>query len=490
MADIIASPISRLINKSFLTCIFPDVLKEAKIIPIHKKGSKQEVGNYRPISLLPALSKIWEKAINIQLTEKMDEMEVISDTQFGFRKGRNTIHAIQKLVQDIQRNKRNGKKCAAVFIDITKAFDCCDHKIMLSKLDNIGLNERGLKLMENYLKNRKQSVFIKGEQSKNTEIKLGVGQGTILGPTLFKVYIHDFQRNMKHMIIQFADDTTLLVSADSIEQLKIEIETELTLILGWFKSNGLTVHPGKTRIITFGNDTVDVLIDNILITKCGSNEPEKSFNLLGIELDNKLNWDHQIQKIDAKISKAKYMLSTYRKSLNIESRKLLYYAYVDSHLRYGISLWGNTRGHSLHKLKIKQKSIVRMLEVGRYHTEPIMKKNKILKIADMYKLEMTKNAWEYFGLKLPKPICKNVERRNILHNTRNMEEVIVPRGITNRDRCQFDILFCRFLNNMRQDVISINTKGTLIFKMKKRLLNNYSGEVICNMPTCCECNYL
>ena len=120
MADIIASPISRLINKSFLTCIFPDVLKKAKIIPIHKKGSKQEVGNYRPISLLPALSKIWEKAINIQLTEKMDEMEVISDTQFGFRKGRNTIHAIQKLVQDIQRNKRNGKKCAAVFKDITR----------------------------------------------------------------------------------------------------------------------------------------------------------------------------------------------------------------------------------------------------------------------------------------------------------------------------------------------------------------------------------
>ena len=490
IGDIIAKPISKLINQSITEANFPKILKEAKVVPIHKKGSKLEVANYRPISLLPALSKIWEKIINTQLTERMNDLEVISDTQFGFRKNHNTTNAVQRLVQEVNEAKRNNKVCAAVFIDITKAFDCCRHDIILNKLNNIGLNQKGVKFMESYLKGRYQAVKIGESTSDKVEIGIGVGQGTILGPTLFKLYLYDFQNCINSITLLFADDTSLLVKADTLELLQEKTNEELHKIHKWFKSNGLTLHPGKTRAILFGRGTLNINVDGQQIVTCGNNQEEKFVNMLGIYIDQKLNWAEMIDKVNKQITKTRFILRKFKHSLTQKSKKLIYYAFVDSHLRYGISLWGGTKGRAMSKLITKHKTLIRSIEIGRFHTEPILKKNEILNIRDLYKLEMSKLAWQYRSKTLPRALSSKIEVRNIARELRDTSKVIIPRSRCEKDMRQFDISLCKFINTLDTRLENVKSRKTLSEKIKKELLNRYRSDVTCNSPVCCECSLL
>ncbi len=178
-----------LINETIIGKEFPEVLKTAKVIPIFKKGDKTNLNNYRPISLLPVLSKVVEKIINKQLTERLDRDKIIDDNQYGFRKGHSTEDAVIKFIDYIEKAKNTKKHVISIHIDVSKAFDSCNHDILKAKLKRIGLNENSLDLMSSYLKDRAQELWIEKICGGKFVINIGVGQGTVLGPTLFKIYI-------------------------------------------------------------------------------------------------------------------------------------------------------------------------------------------------------------------------------------------------------------------------------------------------------------
>ena len=192
--------------------------------------------------MLPALSKIFEKVINNQLTEFIEDNDIISKTQFGFRKNMSTTNAVELLVQSIQKSKRDKEKSVAIFIDVSKAFDCCNHEIIFSKLASIGLSSKGVDLFRSYFKDRKQAVRIDNDTSDLVDVEIGVGQGTILGPTLFSLYLYDLPNALDCLTIQFADDTTLYLTAPNNAELKVKSDTALNKLYNWMKDNGLTIN--------------------------------------------------------------------------------------------------------------------------------------------------------------------------------------------------------------------------------------------------------
>ena len=485
---IILKPITKLFNKSITMGVFPTALKAAKIVPIYKKGELNNINNYRPISLLPTMSKIWEKLMNIQLQEKLDEYNIIINDQYGFRRGHSTINAVQKLVFEVNKLKRDRKVVCAVFIDVSKAFDSCHHDVILNKLANIGLSNNSLLLLRSYLNNRNQFVYIGDERSKSTSIKHGVGQGTILGPLLFKLYIADMYMATQLKVIHFADDTTFICSADNKASLIRLVNEELIKINEWFNSNFLFLHPDKSRVMMFGNDdNFDITLNNHVVTKCGNNSNEKYFNMLGIRLDQKLNWQEHLQYINNKISKGIYLLWKFKYALDTKTKLLLYHSFIRSHILYGISLWGNSRGCEMRKLIVTHKKSIRGIVIGKIHTEPVLKKHNLLSLQDEVRLDVIKHAWLYIHDRMPAGIKDSLEEMREQRNLRHNRIMNVPRTTRNTDLNQIDIVLPSKINDMYDSLNNTNTIGKLITSTKKTLISLYQEAVICNNVGCIEC---
>jgi len=219
----LVEPLTCIINQSFDEGVFPEMCKKTKVIPIYKKGSSSQMENYRPISLLPILSKVFEKVFYNRLNSFCELNNVISNTQFGFRKGKSTADAINAFMEFIVQNLDSKMKTMSVFLDLSKAFDCVHHQFLLKILHDSGVRGTPLKWIESYLTNRKQIVSMSNKISEFQELKFGVPQGSILGPILFNIYINNCKNYLQESvsIVQYADDTTLSFSSHTMEGLEI-----------------------------------------------------------------------------------------------------------------------------------------------------------------------------------------------------------------------------------------------------------------------------
>ena len=239
-------------NLSFTTGTFPTLLKTAKVIPIHKKDSKSNFTNYRPISLLSNLDKILEKLMHSRLSTFLNIKDIIYPLQFGFRQNYSTSYALIHLTETIKEALDQGKYGCGIFVDLQKAFDTVDHNILLGKLKHYGIRGVAYGWFESYLKDRKQYVSINGYNSKHLSISLGVPQGSVLGPLLFLIYINDLNTAIKHCKVHhFADDTNLLHINDSIKKLNKAVNSDLRNLTNWLNANKISLNVSKTELILF-----------------------------------------------------------------------------------------------------------------------------------------------------------------------------------------------------------------------------------------------
>jgi hypothetical protein len=388
-AKALSTPMTILINKSIREGKVPTAFKTARVVPLYKKGPANECGNYRPVSLLSALSKILEKSVCSQLTHYLSKNKLICNDQYGFRSKSGTTHVVQNFLNVITEASIENKVTIATFIDLSKAFDCLQYDKLFYKLECLGVQGLALSWFQDYLSNRIQQVEVEGFISNPLSVQLGIPQGSILGPVLFLIYVNDINNSCTDIsFTKFADDTTMLATGKTLEEAMSKMNSSLELIDIWFKSNKLNLNPSKTRYMIFNHKTDEtnlIKIRDEYIERVWDKGKEKSFRLVGIEIDEKLKWTEHINKIGKKLNSAIYGLTRVCKTLDIHNKKLLYSGLIHSHLVYGLPIWGFATKGRLETLLLKQKKAIRKIFNLKYrdHTEPYFRKADILKLPQL-----------------------------------------------------------------------------------------------------------
>lgn len=384
---LILDELTNCINKCLDEGTFPDTLKIAKVTPIHKSGNKSDPGNYRPISVLPILSKIFERILYTRLETYLNSQNFFYDKQYGFRPKCNTLSATIDVVTKIKLNIDNRKVALGIFIDLKKAFDTVSHDILLKKLKAIGISGTAFKMLKSYLTNRYQVVKIGETQSDPEKITYGVPQGSILGPLLFLIYINNIHTlNLRGDISLYADDTSLFYYGNTLEMITKDAQIDLDLLNLWFQSNLLTVNIAKTKYIIFAaknkkiSHKVSLNINNQAITKV---DQEK---YLGIILDNKMTWKPHIQKIKAKLTSLMGAIRSIVRCLPRVVRYIIYNSLIKPHIDYLIEIWGSASKTNLEPLQIAQNKLIKILFKYDFltSTQKIYKETGLMNINQTY----------------------------------------------------------------------------------------------------------
>ena len=239
-------------NKSIKEGVFPESLKTAKVIPLHKGGSVLVVSNYRPISIPPILSKIFERLSYNRLTEFIDKHNILKQNQFGFQKNKSTELAVASIVSQIAEARSKKESSYCIFLDFAKAFDTVNHQILLQKLHHYGIKNKALIWFKSYLTNRTQYTEVGDTLSDVGFINCGVPQGSVLGPLLFLLYINDISESSQLLkFFLFADDTTVFYSDKTNPETENLLNTELNKVSDWLAANKLSLNVDKSNFMHF-----------------------------------------------------------------------------------------------------------------------------------------------------------------------------------------------------------------------------------------------
>ncbi|KAG8250170.1 hypothetical protein J6590_108324 [Homalodisca vitripennis] len=364
-ANQLAAPLVTIINKSFDNGHFPSKLKLSKVYPKHKKGSKTKLENYRPISLISPFSKIIEKIALKRMVQHLQEQELLSNCQHGFLKGRSTITAMTSLVEHITDQLEDNKFVSAILLDYSKAFDCLGHDLIVKKLSILGFQGKSRHWVASYLADRSQIVEIHRTinnksctfRSQTQPITRGVPQGSVLGPFLFVLFTNDFNDFINHnniLPIMYADDTTLLLQHDTAQGLHSTITTSTGKALQYCLQNDLAINPSKTTQLNFSRRHEQIPeVPNILV--------ENHSKLLGMTIDTNLSWTEHADTLSKKLGPGIFVVRRIKWIAGQEAAKAAYHALVESHIRYGLTIWGGTSQQNLDRILVQQKKAIRAL---------------------------------------------------------------------------------------------------------------------------------
>ena len=337
--NIISGPLADLFSRSLNEQKFPTTWKIAHVTPIYKKGDKSLCTNYRPISLLSCVGKVMEKCIQQHLLKYLTENSLLTTSQSGFIPGDSTIYQLLSIYDDFCKSIDQQCTTQALFFDISKAFDRVWHRGLIHKLNAIGIRGSLLNWFSDYLSDRKQAVVIKGKISTYKAVTSGVPQGSVLGPTLFLIYINDIVDNIKSKVKLFADDTSMYLRLnDGLARTAI-LNSDIQKILTWSNSWKVDFNPTKTELLTISNhrqpDTYPLMFENNILIETHTHKH------LGVVLQDDCRWKSHIESIVAKIRPQIACLRSFKHKFNRKTLEILYKAYILPHLDYADVVWDN-----------------------------------------------------------------------------------------------------------------------------------------------------
>lgn len=377
----IVAPVTDLVNTSLLTSKFPDSLKIAQVAPIHKKNSTLDKGNYRPVSILPVISKIFERSINEQLIEFFNQH--FNTYLSAFRSGYGTQSTLLKIIEDWKKALDENKYVAAILMDLSKAFDCLPHDLLLLKIKFYGVSNSALDLIQSYLSNRKQCVKIGNFISDFKTVYKGVPQGSILGPVLFNIFINDIFHFIKDSnLYNYADDNTVsYVHTDPLVLKNVLTNDSLTLVK-WFSDNQMQANPDKFQGIAIGqkskNENLSFNLGGDCIINC-----DEEVKLLGVTIDFKLKFDIHISNICKKASKQLGVLKRIGKNLCKLGKLNIYHSFILSNFSYCPLTWhfcGEANTKKLEKIQERALRFIYNDYVSDYDTLLALSKMPTLKL--------------------------------------------------------------------------------------------------------------
>ena len=372
VAHIISEPLATIFNASLKGGVFPERLKIARITPVHKKGDKQDCNNYRPIAVLPAISKVLEKIILTRLYCHLQQHLLLSEQQFAYQPKKGTSDAMKLLTRTVCGALEERLYCKTQMCDLSHAFDSMPHALLLDKMERYGVRGVGRSLIASYLSNRLQQVRINGESSGFREVLVGVPQGSLLGGALFIIFMNDLPSRIEAKTIIYADDTTIITTATTRDDLHRASQHHMQEAKTWFESNQLELNEQKTEELTFEMDRWETT--------------QKPVKFLGITLDARLTWSSHIESLSKLLSRAIYAIRRINKTAGYEASRVAYFSMFQARMSYGIQTWG----HSSHTktILILQKRAVRGLtsEHPLTNAKPLFQKHRILTVYAVYLL--------------------------------------------------------------------------------------------------------
>ena len=438
----------KLFNQSLSDGVFPEVMKLAEIVPLFKSNDKTLTENYRPISLLITLSKILEKVVHKRTYSFLQEQGLLYKSQYGFRSSHSCENAITELIGCIIKAQELGKYTAALFLDLSKAFDTLEHTVLLKKLEIYGIRGPLLDWYGSYLNQRQLMAKCNNTLSDKYVINYGTPQGSCLGPLLFIIFCNDLHLHLTFLsCIQFADDTTLYCSEKSLRLIESNFNHDLVNIYDWFCANKLTLNAKKSTCMVFAPNNKKITDFSL---KIGDTviEPVTETKFLGLWLDHKLTWKKHYTELINKLNQGLNLLRKAKKLLNSTSLTSLYYAHFHSHLTYAMIVWSGMYGRGmLNRLQKKQNQCIKIVNSKKIKS--------IIKVDDLIKIELCKLGFKITHCLLPKNLndCLNTNAsghsltRKHRYSTRNKSDLRIP--MYRRDS---------FLNKCTKEFIQLKTE--------------------------------
>ena len=406
---------------------------------------------YRPISLLPTLSKILEKIAYVQLTNFLDKNNLIYKHQYGFQRNKSTEHNLVHVINFISNAFNDNKYTIGVFFDLKKAFDVCSHEILLLKLKKIGISGTTYEWFRTYLSNRTQKTYINNNFSSDKPIPISVLQGSILGPILFLININDLHSVTSLFISMFADDTFTAASDHDLPSLISHVNMEINKIAIWFRSNKMAVNTSKTKFIIFHpkgkkiNIPINIIFNEnehdennpLLITplerihNSHTNPNLRAYKLLGIYLDENLTFNFHTNYLLSKLNRSLFCINRAKNFLTFHALKSLYFALIHSHLSYCPIILSCASPSNISKIHKLQKKAIRTITKSSYnaHTGPLFRLNGILpydKILQQAKLHFMHSIVHNYAPASFSDTWITNSQRDPHYNLRNKDDYVIP----------------------------------------------------------------